>query len=153
MADDSHSDRFPPDDIADVAIERLEKRLDAIERRLPLHDHGGEPACLACLQPLIEAAHVLSLSHGERHGSEGEDPAALAPQDKSTSGAPANLAAEGTRCHVTPDSEDYINTNGSTAWGLLDSVGHNVVSHLDTTATGAELEELTDGSTTTLHSH
>lgn len=30
---------------------------------------------------------------------------------------------------------------------------HNVASHSDTTATGAELEELTDGSTTTLHDH
>ena len=30
---------------------------------------------------------------------------------------------------------------------------HTVASHSDTTATGAELEELTDGSTTTLHAH
>ena len=30
---------------------------------------------------------------------------------------------------------------------------HTVASHSDTTATGAELNELTDGSTTTLHSH
>ena len=141
------------DDIANDAIERLEKRLDAMERRLPLHDHGGEPPCLGCLQPLIEAAHVLAMSHGERHGSEGEDPAAKAPQDKSTSGAPTHHAVEGTRCHVTPDNEDYINTDGSTAWVLLDAVGHTVLSHADTTATGAELDELTDGSTTTLHSH
>ena len=141
------------DDIANDAIERLEKRLDAMERRLPLHDHGGEPACLACLQPLIEAAHVLALSHGERHGSEGEDPAMPSTQNKTSSGAPTNLAPEGTRCQVIPDNEDYINTDGSTAWVLLDAVGHTVVSHSDTTATGAELDELTDGSTTTLHTH
>ena len=30
---------------------------------------------------------------------------------------------------------------------------HSIVSHSDTTATGAELEELTDGSNTTLHKH
>jgi hypothetical protein len=30
---------------------------------------------------------------------------------------------------------------------------HTVVSHSDTSATGAELNELTDGSTTTLHAH
>jgi len=30
---------------------------------------------------------------------------------------------------------------------------HTVVSHSDTTATGAELETLTDGSTTALHAH
>lgn len=30
---------------------------------------------------------------------------------------------------------------------------HTIASHIDTTATGAELEELTDGSETTLHSH
>ena len=35
----------------------------------------------------------------------------------------------------------------------LHAESHTVASHSDTTATGAELEELTDGSETTLHSH
>ena len=123
MADDSHSDRFPSDDIADVAIERLEKRLAAIERRLPVHDHGGEPLCLGCLQPLIESANTLALSHGERHGGEGTDPASTGFQTKASAGAPSNLAPEGTRCHVIPDDQDYINTDGSTAWTLLETGG------------------------------
>ena len=106
------------DDIANDAIERIEKRLDDVERRLPLHDHGGEPACLACLQPLIEAAHVLALSHGERHGTEGEDPAALGVQTKLSAGAPTNVAPEGTLCRVIPDNDFYMNKGGSTSWEL-----------------------------------
>lgn len=37
--------------------------------------------------------------------------------------------------------------------GLLHAESHTIVSHSDTTGTGAELNELTDGSTTTLHNH
>lgn len=63
--------------------------------------------------------------------------------------------------------------DGSTAWTALDYIAsaishdslvdvsaddhhaqsHNISSHSDTTATGAELETLTDGSETALHSH
>lgn len=37
--------------------------------------------------------------------------------------------------------------------GLLHAESHTIASHSDTTGTGAELDELTDGSTTTLHNH
>ena len=111
------------DDIANDAIEGLEKRLDAMERRLPAHDHGGEPVCLGCLQPLIESANTLALSHGERHGVEGTDPASTGFQTKASAGAPTHLAPEGTRCHVIPDNTDYINNDGSTAWTLLETGG------------------------------
>ena len=46
--------------------------------------------------------------------------------------------------------------NGSTAVdlsGQAHAESHTVASHSDTTGTGAELEELTDGSTTVLHAH
>lgn len=51
------------------------------------------------------------------------------------------------------------NIGGNTEAQIDDAVAkkhsesHNIASHSDTTATGAELEELTNGSQTTLHSH
>jgi len=45
---------------------------------------------------------------------------------------------------------DYKSVDPTTAAA---SGPHTIASHSDTTATGAELEELTDGSETTLHSH
>jgi hypothetical protein len=43
--------------------------------------------------------------------------------------------------------------DGSNLTGVGHAESHTIASHSDTTATGAELEELTDGSETTLHSH
>ncbi len=51
------------------------------------------------------------------------------------------------------DSEDD-NASKKISLGSLPSGGaHTIAVHSDTTATGTELEELTDGSETTLHSH
>ena len=47
----------------------------------------------------------------------------------------------------------HDNISGGTAADAHHSESHSVASHSDTTATGAELEELTDGSETSLHSH
>jgi hypothetical protein len=44
-------------------------------------------------------------------------------------------------------------TNFETAYSNSHAESHSIASHSDTTATGAELEELTDGSETTLHTH
>lgn len=54
----------------------------------------------------------------------------------------------------TPSSVNKFVTNtDSRNTDARTPTAHTVASHSDTTATGAELEELTDGSETTLHSH
>ncbi len=53
----------------------------------------------------------------------------------------------------TTPNELYFTDDTGTDLQLGVSVSHTIASHSDTTATGAELEELTDGSETTLHSH
>lgn len=56
-------------------------------------------------------------------------------------------------------ANDFLVASGSGAYvkktlaETLAILAHSIASHNDTTATGAELEELTDGSETTLHSH
>jgi hypothetical protein len=52
-------------------------------------------------------------------------------------------------------ADEFLQTNGSgvLVWAAVHAEAHTVVSHSDTTATGAELETLTDGSTTALHAH
>lgn len=61
-----------------------------------------------------------------------------------------------------PSNVDYVLAQGEMVtvivnnadWLIVDhAIVHTVASHSDTTATGAELDELTDGSVTTLHSH
>ncbi len=52
----------------------------------------------------------------------------------------------------TPTTIAHISTGGITADDHHNEA-HTVVSHSDTTATGLELDELTDGSESTLHSH
>lgn len=56
---------------------------------------------------------------------------------------------------VTLNTSDILGTSGSVTLNtsLAHAESHTVASHSDTTGTGAELDELTDGSTTTLHSH
>jgi hypothetical protein len=51
------------------------------------------------------------------------------------------------------DTEVSNNDDVSANTSARHNESHTVASHSDTTATGAELEELTDGSETTLHSH
>jgi len=52
-------------------------------------------------------------------------------------------------------ASEFLQTdgNGVLVWAAVHADAHTVVSHSDTTATGAELETLTDGSTTSLHAH
>jgi len=77
-----------------------------------------------------------------------------------------NVASEISAITVkgTPVDADFLVIEDSAAanvkkhitLGTLPShapAAHTIASHSDTTGTGAELEELTDGSTTTLHSH
>ncbi len=52
-----------------------------------------------------------------------------------------------TEARVSANTDVAANTSARHA------ESHSVASHSDTTATGAELDELTDGSVTTLHSH
>lgn len=82
--------------------------------------------------------------------------AALEKYVPSAPGAPGAHALGG--ASHTADTLADLNTKVSDA--TLDDSGasrtpsaHTVASHSDTTGTGAELEELTDGSETTLHSH
>lgn len=49
------------------------------------------------------------------------------------------------------DAVDVEDPEGAPDYSAVDA--HTVLSHSDTTATGAELDELTDGSSTTLHTH
>ena len=56
-----------------------------------------------------------------------------------------NGVPSGANAYVT--NSDPRNTDARTP------AAHTVASHSDTSATGAELDELTDGSTTTLHNH
>lgn len=51
------------------------------------------------------------------------------------------------------DTEISSNTDVAANTAARHAESHTVASHSDTTATGAELNELTDGSTTTLHNH
>ncbi|MBA7658704.1 hypothetical protein ES703_66663 [subsurface metagenome] len=53
---------------------------------------------------------------------------------------------------TTANAHAHSHLSGVTS-DLHHAQSHNIASHSDTTATGAELEELTDGSETTLHSH
>jgi len=61
---------------------------------------------------------------------------------------------------VFHSASSLADLNGLVSDATLDDSGdprtpsaHTIVSHSDTTATGAELDELTDGSVTSLHSH
>lgn len=72
-----------------------------------------------------------------------------------TSAAPGADAEIANKKYV--DDEDaaadtHITSDGS-SHSLSHAESHSVASHSDTTGTGAELDELTDGSETTLHSH
>jgi hypothetical protein len=64
----------------------------------------------------------------------------------------SGITTGNTRTIIMPDTDvDLADIATNTAASHAES--HTVASHSDTTATGAELEELTDGSETTLHSH
>ena len=73
--------------------------------------------------------------------------------------APSGLGADYTFTLPLNDgsADEFLQTNGSgvLVWAVpaTHADSHTVVSHSDTTATGAELETLTDGSTTALHAH
>lgn len=54
---------------------------------------------------------------------------------------------------TSPAEADHVDDLAAHLAGIDDALLHTIASHSDTTATGAELEELTDGSETTLHSH
>jgi len=57
--------------------------------------------------------------------------------------------------HSDLNELDYASSGhtGFAATGDLHAESHTIASHSDTTGTGPELDELTDGSETTLHSH
>lgn len=71
--------------------------------------------------------------------------------------APSGLGADYTFTLPLNDgaADEFLQTNGSgvLVWAAVHADAHTVASHSDTTATGAELETLTDGSTTSLHAH
>lgn len=54
---------------------------------------------------------------------------------------------------ATMDTAGALTVEATHAGTAHHAESHTIASHSDTTATGAELEELTDGSTTTLHAH
>jgi hypothetical protein len=64
----------------------------------------------------------------------------------------ATHTADGDAHHAEAHTHTHASTTGKTA-NDHHAQSHTVVSHSDTSATGAELNTLTDGSTTTLHNH
>lgn len=61
--------------------------------------------------------------------------------------------ANATGLSLTKAELDTVVSDGNPMFDGDAPTAHTIASHSDTTATGAELEELTDGSETTLHSH
>ena len=78
--------------------------------------------------------------------------------DTTATGAELDTLTDGSNADAL---HDHTAASVSLAHSDLTGVGtddhhpqsHTIASHSDTTATGAELDELTDGSTTTLHNH
>ncbi len=75
------------------------------------------------MEILIAEMQGLSGQHGHLHGIEGSDPIGGATQVKDTPGTPTHTAPAGTRCHVVPDLESYVNTDGASSWKLFESGG------------------------------
>jgi hypothetical protein len=74
-----------------------------------------------------------------------------------SAGGGAETLLELTDTPASYDDGKYLkSTADGTEWATVSGgsgADHNIADHLDTSATGAELNELTDGSETTLHSH
>ena len=64
-----------------------------------------------------------------------------------------NVIASAHHTKYTDAEVDTIVATHTALGNAHHNESHNIASHSDTTATGAELDELTDGSETTLHSH
>jgi len=84
--------------------------------------------------PNASGDHFINTDNGDRYESNGT--ASVANWILNASGGPVT----------------HLSTTGQTA-NDHHNEAHTVASHSDTTATGAALNELTDGSVTTLHSH
>lgn len=104
-----------------------------------------------------ETAIALNTTH---RGSDGSDHSKVGANETAIALNTTHRGSDGTtdhsqvatnKTHVDGDGSDHADVASNTAASHAES--HSVASHSDTTATGAELEELTDGSETTLHSH
>lgn len=88
------------------------------------------------------ATSVAAINHGTAEKTSLVDADEITGQDSASSFSLIRT----TWTNVKAFLKTYFDT-------LYAAASHTIASHSDTTATGAELNELTDGSTTTLHSH
>jgi len=97
----------------------------------------------------IDTAITASTNH---IASDGTDHSNVVLNDTHRAGDGSDHANVVTNtAHITSDGSSHSDVAANTAARHAES--HTIASHSDTTATGAELEELTDGSVTNLHSH
>ncbi len=100
----------------------------------------------------------LSVAHADTTGQTADDHHAevhtIASHDTTATGAELETLTDGSNAdglhgHAAPS---HAATTGQTADDHHDEA-HTIASHSDTSATGAEMDELTDGSETVLHTH
>lgn len=127
-----------------VILSSADTTVQAALDTLDDHNHDGAYELAGAI---ATHAAVVDAHHSEVHSHLEADITDLAHYDTSdftTDFAAENLASLATKAHgsLTGVSIDQHHAQS-----------HNIASHSDTTATGPELDTLTDGSETALHSH
>lgn len=112
------------------------------------HQNGGSDE--------VSVAGLSGVLADDQHVIDAEAVAAVEAAGLSTPdlGTPSAInLANATGLSLTKSELDTVVSDGNPMFDGDAPTAHTIASHSDTTATGAELEELTDGSETTLHSH